>query len=107
MSNKNKTTNTISSVLKGEFISAKSSVKLVPFLLLIVVLGLINIRSSFHAERLLRKSILLEKEAADLRLTYITTKSELMSVYRRSALEELVEIQGLKTSLAPPIIIKK
>ena len=99
--------NTISSILKGEFIAEKSNTKLIPFLLIIVVLGLINIRSSFNAESLLKQSIALEKEVADLRLTYITTKSELMSVYRRSVVEELVQTQGLKTSLTPPIIIEK
>lgn len=99
--------NTISSILKGEFIAEKSNTKLIPFLLIIVVLGLINIRSSFNAESLLKQSIALEKEVADLRLTYITTKSELMSVYRRSVIEELVQIQGLKTSLTPPVIIEK
>lgn len=99
--------NTISSILKGEFITQKSNEKLIPFLLMIVVLGLINIRSSFHAEKLLKQSISLEKEVADLRLTYITTKSELMSVYRRSIVEVLVESQGLKTSLTPPEIIEK
>jgi hypothetical protein len=99
--------NTISSILKGEFITQKSNEKLIPFLLMIVVLGLINIRSSFHAEKLLKQSISLEKEVADLRLTYITTKSELMSVYRRSIVERLVESQGLKTSLTPPEIIEK
>lgn len=99
--------NTFSSILKGEFIAENSNTKLIPFLLIIVVLGLVNIRSSFNAESLLMQSIALEKEVADLRLTYITTKSELMSVYRRSVIEELVQIHGLKTSLTPPVIIEK
>lgn len=107
MTTKKDSSNTISSILKGEFIAEKSNVKLIPFLLLIVILGLVNIRSSFHAEKLLKKSISLEKEVADLRLTYITTKSELMSVYRRSVVEGLVENQDLKTSLIPPEIIEK
>lgn len=99
--------NKISSVLKGEFIAQKSNVKLIPFLLMIVFLGLINIRSSFHAEHLLRESIALEKEVADLRLTYITNKSTLMSMYRRSVIEDLVNDQGLETSLNPPYILEK
>ena len=99
--------NTLSSILRGEFIIEKSNVRLVPFLLLVVVLGLINIRSSFHAEKLLKQSIALEKEVADLRLTYITTKSRLMGLYRRSVVEGLVKNQGLKTSLVPPEIIEK
>ncbi len=99
--------NTISSILKGEFIAEQSNTKLIPFLLLIVILGLINIRSSFHAEKLLKESISLEKEVADLRLTYITTKSKLMRVYRRSVVEKLVVSQDLRTSLTPPEIIEQ
>ena len=99
--------NTLSSILKGEFIADKSNVKLIPFLLMLVILGLVNIRISFDAENLLKQSIALEKEVAELRLTYITTKSKLMSVYRRSVIESLVENQGLRTSLIPPEIIEK
>lgn len=105
--NRKDSSNTFSSILKGEFIAEKSNIRLIPFLLMLVVLGLINIRYSFHAENLLRKSILLEKEVAALRLNYITTKSELMSMYRRSVIEELVDSQGLNTSLVPPEIIEK
>ncbi|MDG2450074.1 MAG: FtsL-like putative cell division protein [Saprospiraceae bacterium] len=99
--------NTVSSILKGEFIAEKSTTRLIPFLLLLVVLGLLNIKSSFHAEGLLKQSISLEKEIVDLRLTSITTKSELMSLYRRSVVEVLVKDQDLTTSLTPPEIIEK
>ena len=78
-----------------------------PFLLMTVFLVLVNISSSFQAEKLLKQSISLEKEVADLRLVYITTKSDLMSMYRRSVIENIVNGQGLKTSLTPPIIIEK
>tara|TARA_B100000427_G_scaffold296132_1_gene275659 strand:- start:1296 stop:1616 length:321 start_codon:yes stop_codon:yes gene_type:complete len=105
--NRKDSSNTFSSILKGEFIAEKSNTRLIPFLLMLVVLGLINIRYSFHAENLLRRSILIEKEVAALRLNYITTKSELMSMYRRSVIEELVDSQGLNTSLVPPEIIEK
>ena len=69
------------------------------------MLLLINIRVSFNAEKLEKKSIALEREVADLRLTYITTKSQLMSLYKRSKIEEMVVKQGLKTSLLPAYII--
>ena len=99
--------NTFGSILNGEFIVEKSNTRLIPFLLMLVVLGLINISYSFHAESLLKKSILIEKEVAFLRLNYITTKSELMGMYRRSVIEKLVDSQGLRTSLVPPEIIEK
>ncbi|MDP7568068.1 MAG: FtsL-like putative cell division protein [Flavobacteriales bacterium] len=106
MKTKSETQNTISSILKGEFIAEKSNTKLIPFLLLIVFLVLVNIRSSFYAEMLLKESISLEKEVADLRLVYITTKSDLMSMHRRSVIENIVQNQGLKTVVNPPMIIE-
>lgn len=107
MSGNKENINKLSSILKGEFITERNNIKLVPFLLLLVLLGLLSIRSSFNAEKLLKKSIALEKETADLRLTYITTKSQLMSLYRRSVVEDLVASHELKTSIYPPEIISK
>jgi hypothetical protein len=92
-------------LLKGDFFSKKQNAKYVPFLFLIVILLLINIRVSFYAEKLLKRSIKLEYEVADLRLTYITTKSQLMQIYKRSTIENMVVKQGLSTSLIPPYII--
>ena len=95
------------SILRGEFIADQNNQKYIPFLLFIVFLILLNIRISFRAERLLKESISLQEEVTNLRLVYITTKSNLMSMYRRSVIEEIVTDKGLKTSLTPPIIIKK
>ena len=99
-------TNSLLSILKGEFIADQGNQKYIPFLLFIVLLILLNIRISFRAEHLLKESISLEKEVADLRLVYITTKSDLMSMYRRSVIEEIVSDKGLATSLTPPVIIE-
>ena len=100
-------TRSLLSILKGEFIVDQNNQKYIPLLLFTVLLILLNIRVSFRAERLLKESISLEQEVADLRLVYITTKSDLMSMYRRSVIEEIVTDKGLKTSLNPPIIIEK
>jgi hypothetical protein len=96
----------ILSVLRGEFIADQGNQKYIPFLLFIVLLILLNIRISFRAEQLMKESISLEREIADLRLVYITTKSDLMSMYRRTVIEEIVNDKGLTTSLTPPIIIE-
>jgi hypothetical protein len=107
MQQKQENTSSLFSILKGEFIADQNNQKYAPFLLMLVGLILINISISFRAERLLKTSIVLETEVADLRLVYITTKTDLMSMYRRSVVEELVKNTGLKTSLTPPIIIDK
>ena len=105
MPEKKENSSSLFSILKGEFIADHNNQKYAPFLLMLVVLILINISISFRAERLLKEYISLEKEVADLRLVYITTKSDLMSMYRRSVVEDLVSNTGLKTSLIPPVII--
>ena len=99
-------TSSLLSILRGEFISDQGNQKYIPFLLFIVLLILLNIRISFRAEHLLKESISLEREVADLRLVYITTKSDLMSMYRRTVIEDIVKDKELVTSLTPPIIIK-
>ena len=100
-----KQSSSLSSILKGEFIADQNNQKYAPFLLMLVGLILINISVSFRAETLLKKTIELEEEVADLRLRHITTKSNLMSMYRRTVIEDLVKDLGVKTSLTPPIII--
>jgi len=107
MNKKKENTSSWLSILRGEFIANQNNQKYIPFLLFMVFLILLNIRISFRAEHLLKESISLEQEVADFRLLYITTKSDLMSMYRRSVIEEIVADKGLKTSLTPPIIIEK
>ena len=106
--NKIKThTSSLLSILRGEFIVDQNNQKYVPFLLFITLLFLLNISISFRAESLLKESISLEQEVADLYLVHITTKSDLMHMYRRSVIEGKVSDKGLKTSLMPPVIIEK
>ena len=107
MNKEKNNTSSLLSILRGEFIANQNNQKYIPFLLFITLLFLLNISISFHAENLLKESISLEQEVADLRLVYITTKSELMHMYRRSVIESKVSDNGLKTSLTPPIIIEK
>ena len=97
--------NSFSTILRGDFIANKNNQKHVPFLIFIVLLVLLNIRISFRAEMLLKESIGLEKEVAELRLSYITTKSALMNMNKRSVIESIVYDRGLKTSLVPLIIL--
>ena len=106
--NKIKThTSSLLSILRGEFIVDQNNQKYIPFLLFISFLFLLNISISFRAESLLKESISLEQEVVDLHLVHITTRSDLMHMYRRSVIEEVVADKNLKTSLTPPVIIKK
>ena len=102
---KEKTRQNIGNILRGEFIIGKSYERYIPFLLVLVFLGLFSISSSFRYEALQNQSIQLEKQVASLRLTYITNKSSLMKSKKRSQIEKKVERYGLRTSDIPPKII--
>ena len=95
------------SLLRGDFLADKNNQKHLPFLLFIVLLLLINISISFRAEKLIMETASLEKQVYDLRLVYITTKSDLMHLYKRSAIQEIVLEQGIKTAVEPPFVITK
>ena len=97
----------ISFFLKGEFLADRNNQKNLPFVLFIVMLLLINISISFNAERLILQTISLEKEVYDLRLVYITTKSDLMDMNKRSVIEKIVSPLGLQSVTSPPNIIVK
>ena len=97
----------ISFFLKGEFLSDRNNQKNLPFVLFIVMLLLINISISFNAERLILQTISLEKEVYDLRLVYITTKSDLMDLNKRSVIEKIVTPLGLHSVTSPSNIIVK
>lgn len=102
---KETTKKNIGNILKGEFIIGKSYQKYIPYLLLIVFLGLFSISSSFRYEALQNQSIQLEKQVASLSLTYITNKSSLMKSQKRSEIEKIVAKYGLRTSKTPPKIM--
>lgn len=104
-SNRQKNKSVIS-ILKGDFIIGETIGSYTPFLLMLFILALLSISSSFHSEKLLEKSIKLEKEVEHLSRIHTTHKLDLMKIYKRSKVEELVKSQEIKTSKIPPVIIE-
>ncbi|MBC8265940.1 MAG: hypothetical protein H8E84_03150 [Flavobacteriales bacterium] len=97
----------MSKIFKGEFLSKKENQEHIPFILFVVGLVIINITLYYNAERLARNINKAEKDLYELRVQYITTKSELMAKYKRSTIESTVQEMGLKSSLIAPRIIEK
>ena len=99
--------NIISEIFKGDFLSRKENQQHLPFIVFVAGLIIINITLYYNAENLAWNINKTEKELYELRVKYITTKSELMKKYKRSNIEETVENMGLGSSLTPPKIIEK
>ena len=104
---KQKEQNIVSEIFKGDFLSKKENQEHLPFILFVVLLIIINITLYYNAEYLARNIDRAEKDLYQLRVEYITTKSELMDKYKRSTIENTVKNRGLQSSLIPPKIIEQ
>ena len=104
---KQKKQNIISEIFKGDFLSKKENQEHLPFILFVVLLIIINITLYYNAEHLARNIGRAEKDLYQLRVEYITTKSELMDKYKRSTIENTVKNMGLQPSLIAPKIIEQ
>ena len=94
-------------IFKGNFLSKKKNQEHLPFILFVALLIILNISLYYNVEQLARNINKAEKDLYELRVEYITTKSELMAKYKRSTIENTVRNMGLQSSLIAPKIIEK
>ncbi|HEY0742863.1 MAG TPA: FtsL-like putative cell division protein [Chryseosolibacter sp.] len=84
-------------------------VQYVPKILFVMILGLLYIGNTHHAEKTVRKINNIQAEVEDLRADYTTLKSDLMFSSKQSEVAKKVKAYGLKESLTPPhkIVVEK
>jgi hypothetical protein len=77
-------------------------VQYVPKILFAMVLGLLYIGNTHHAEKTVRTINNIQAEVEDLRADYTTLKSDLMFSSKQSEVARKVKMYDLKESLTPP-----
>jgi cell division protein FtsL len=77
-------------------------VQYLPKILFVMVLGLLYISNTHHAEKTVRRIDQAQSEVEDLRADYTTLKSDLMFASKQSEVARKVKSLGLKESLNPP-----
>jgi hypothetical protein len=77
-------------------------VQYVPKILFVMVLGLLYIGNTHHAERTVREINNIQAEVEDLRADYTTLKADLMFSSKQSEVARKVKPFGLEESLIPP-----
>jgi hypothetical protein len=84
-------------------------VQYVPKILFVMILGLLYIGNTHHAEKTVRKINNIQAEVEDLRADYTTLKSDLMFSSKQSEVAKRVRAYGLKESLTPPykVVVEK
>lgn len=94
-------------VLDGSLLTRDNVVNQLPFVLFLTLLLVLYIGNRYHAERVIRQSLMLQTELKELRAKAISTASELEYLSNQSQVARLVEQKnlGLKYSDKPPIKI--
>ncbi|MEA1885627.1 MAG: FtsL-like putative cell division protein [Bacteroidota bacterium] len=109
-SNQHKGEGFIKSLFSGSLFSEKIILGNLPYLFFLTVLGAFYIANRFHAEKIIRKTDLLQEEVKELRAEAMATTSELMHISKQSQVTRLINQRGLelKELKEPPykIVIK-
>jgi hypothetical protein len=77
-------------------------VKYLPKILFVMLLGILYISNTHHAEKTVRAIHAIQAEVEDMRADYTTLKSDLMYASKQSEVARRVREYGLKESLTPP-----
>ncbi len=94
----------VKGLLDGTLLTRDGVVRQMPYILFLCLLAIIYTGNRFHAEKVVRQRVKLQREIKELHSESITTASELMKLSRQSEVIELVNKNGLdlKESVVPP-----
>ena len=95
-------------VFDGSVLTRDRVVKQLPFVLFLTFLIILYIGNRYHAENVVRETILLQTELKELRAQAISTASELEFISRQSEVAKRVDRNGLglKEAVNPPLKIE-
>ena len=99
---------TSSPLIKAEwkkFFTYKWVVKNIPFFLFLSALTVLYIYNGHHADKLIRKITVSEKNIKELEYEYKSVKSEVIFRSKASELVKAVEPLGLKETTRPPVML--
>lgn len=96
-------------MLDGSFLTRQAFLKALPFIVFLMILGIVYISNIFYVERTKRQLDDLEEELRELRYEYVTSRSRLMFESKPSAVSEKLGETGIRETLTPPvkIVVKK
>lgn len=87
------------------YISRDVVISILPFLVFLVLLGMLQIANSYYTESIVRQIDKTGKEIKELQTEFITGRSELMYNTNQSQVASMVEPIGLKESRTAPFKI--
>jgi hypothetical protein len=92
----------INSVVDGSFLTRDKVVGMIPFLLFLLILAILYISNIYRAEKTIRAIDDAKTTLKELQYEFITSKSDLMNMSKRSEVAERLDSTGIKESTVPP-----
>ena len=89
-------------VLDGSFLTKGKFMRAMPFIIFLMILGVVYISNIFHVERAKRQIDNLEEELRELRYEYISSRSKLMYESKPSEIVIKLKETGIGESMDPP-----
>jgi len=91
-------------LIDGSVLTRNWVVNKVPFILFLTFLAIIYIANRYHAERVVRETVKIQREVKDLRFESITTAADLMYISKQSEVARMVKEKklGLEELVEPP-----
>ncbi len=86
----------IKSLFSGSLFSEKLILGNLPFIVFLTIMGAFYIANRFHAEKITRRTDILQEEVKELRAEAMATTSELMYISKQSHVSRLVKQRGLE-----------
>ena len=90
------------SILDGTFLTKGKFRRAMPFIIFLMILGVIYISNIFKVEKTKRQIDNLEEELRELRYEYITSRSKLMNESKPSEIVIKLKETGIGESMDPP-----
>jgi len=86
----------------GKFLMNESTIKSVPFILFLALLGMLYIANNHYYERTVRSTNHIKKELKELRFEYIATKSQYSDSTKQSKVARRLAELGIHEAVRPP-----
>lgn len=92
----------IQNVLDGSFLISARTLKMLPFLLFLALLGILYIANIYYAEKRIREINDTHRELKELRYEYITGKTRMEDQRKQSEIVKKLENEGIRELTVPP-----
>ena len=99
----------VKGLLDGRTLADKLIRKNLILILFLTLLGVLYIANGYHAEKMYKKKVALEREVQELRFESITNAAQLMFISKQSEVKRRINEEGLnlEESKEPPVKLYK